>query len=492
MSASTAAMTATARPWPAALVLVGGLTALRLALLPGLQHGLFGDEAQYWTYAVEPAFGYYSKPPLLPWLIGLATWVFGASDWAVRLVAPLGHAAAALFVFALARRLYEGRTALWSAALYATLPGVSFSATIASTDVPLLACWSAALLALARLPDSRGPGWTLALGAAVGLGLLAKYAMGYLLLGLAVYAAVDPAGRAWLRDRRLWAGLGLGLLIWAPNLAWALAHGGATLVHVIENANPDAPPWQPWAGLGFLGAQLGVAGPLVAVALAARLALLPWRPADARERFLLAVSAPVVAVIAVQAFRAGANANWAAVAYPAATILAVAWTRRATAAAGRRLLGAALAVHLVAQAALAGLGLLPPGARPSVVQPLFDEISGWRAFTAEVTRRAEAAGADTVLVDHRYPFAQLWFYSESRLRPPRLRMRLWRDVSNHYELRYPYRPLPGETVLYVTGRATPTMPEGTVRRRETVVTRAPPGASARDYRLLVLSAEGEV
>lgn len=491
MTPAAAATAAAGRPWLAALVLVGVLTALRLALLPGIQHGLFGDEAQYWTYAVEPAFGYYSKPPLLPWLIGLATWIFGISEAAVRLVAPLGHAGTALLVFALAARLYDARTALWSAALYATLPGISFSATIASTDVPLLACWSAALLALARLPDSRGPGWTLALGTALGLGLLAKYAMGYLLLGLAVHAIVDPAGRARLRDRRLWAGLGLGLLIWAPNLAWALAHGGATLVHVVENANPGAPLWQPWEGLGFLGAQLGVAGPLVALALAARLTLLPWWPADARERFLLAFSAPVVGVILVQALRAGANANWAAVAYPAATILAVAWTRQATTAARRRLLGATLAVHLVAQAALAMLALLPPAARPAVVQPLFAEVTGWRTLADEVDRRAAAAGADTVLVDHRYPFAQLWFYSNGHLRPPRLQMRVWRDISNHYELRHPYRPAPGETVLYITDRAAPTTPEGTVRRRETVFTHDPPGAPARRYRFLVLRA-GEV
>jgi hypothetical protein len=27
------------------------------------------DEAQYWTWSLSPAWGYYSKPPFLSWLI---------------------------------------------------------------------------------------------------------------------------------------------------------------------------------------------------------------------------------------------------------------------------------------------------------------------------------------------------------------------------------------------------------------------------------------
>ena len=55
----------------------------------------------------------------------LTTQLFGDSELAVRIAAPLLHFATALVIFALARRLYDARVAAWSAVTYATLPGVS-------------------------------------------------------------------------------------------------------------------------------------------------------------------------------------------------------------------------------------------------------------------------------------------------------------------------------------------------------------------------------
>ena len=60
--------------------------------------------------------------------------------------------------------------------------GLSFSARIISTDVPLLLLWAVALLAYVKLlrgPDYR---WATVLGLALGFGMLAKYAMVYFVL----------------------------------------------------------------------------------------------------------------------------------------------------------------------------------------------------------------------------------------------------------------------------------------------------------------------
>src|SRR5213078_4893458 len=85
-----------------AWILVGGLTVIRLVLIAVHPAGLYPDEAQYWFWAQTPALGYYSKPPLIAWLIALTTGLFGDSEFAVRLSAPLLHAATAAFVFGIA------------------------------------------------------------------------------------------------------------------------------------------------------------------------------------------------------------------------------------------------------------------------------------------------------------------------------------------------------------------------------------------------------
>src|SRR6202030_910590 len=101
------------------------------------------------------------------------------SEFAVRLSAPLLHSLAAGFVYAIAARLYDRRTGFWSALAYVTLPGVSLSAFIVSTDAVLLPCWAVALYAFIRAREPGGARWWLLAGSAAGAGLLAKYAMAY-------------------------------------------------------------------------------------------------------------------------------------------------------------------------------------------------------------------------------------------------------------------------------------------------------------------------
>ena len=158
----------------AILAAVATITAARLIWLAVQSAGLYPDEAQYWFWAQHPAFGYYSKPPLVAWLIALTTAAFGDSEFAIRLSAPLLHAGAAGIVYAIAARLYDRRTGFWSALAYVTLPGVSLSAFIISTDAVLLPCWAAALYGFIRAREPGGGGWWLVAGIAAGTGLLAK------------------------------------------------------------------------------------------------------------------------------------------------------------------------------------------------------------------------------------------------------------------------------------------------------------------------------
>src|SRR5688572_25796648 len=101
-----------ARDVPWTVILLAGLAVLLAYRLVALQLNatdLFFDEAQYWAWSEEPAFGYYSKPPLIAWLIRAASEVCGPGEACVRLPSPLLHTATALAIFALGRRLYDAR-----------------------------------------------------------------------------------------------------------------------------------------------------------------------------------------------------------------------------------------------------------------------------------------------------------------------------------------------------------------------------------------------
>ena len=116
-------------------------------------------------------------------------------------------------------------------------PGVSLSAGIISTDVPLLAAWAAALAFFIALV--RGAGWWAAvgLGVALGVGLNAKYAMAYFLVCLTVYAIAVPSQRRLLADARIWLAIAIGAAFIVPNIMWNLENGFATVSHTADNAN---------------------------------------------------------------------------------------------------------------------------------------------------------------------------------------------------------------------------------------------------------------
>src|SRR5436190_8287489 len=124
-----------------AVAILAALTVVRLIGLKYSTVDLFFDEAQYWAWSREPAFGYFSKPPLLAWTIALAEHICGSSEACIRAPAPIFYFGTSLLVYAVARQLYDAQVAFWSALSAALATGCVFSARIISTDVPLLFFW---------------------------------------------------------------------------------------------------------------------------------------------------------------------------------------------------------------------------------------------------------------------------------------------------------------------------------------------------------------
>ena len=66
------------------LAILAGLLVFRLVALAFNRTDLFFDEAQYWSWSLDPDFGYYSKPPLIAWMIGATTAVCGHGEACIR------------------------------------------------------------------------------------------------------------------------------------------------------------------------------------------------------------------------------------------------------------------------------------------------------------------------------------------------------------------------------------------------------------------------
>lgn len=391
--------------WTFAAVL--GLTLLRLAVLKVSPLDLLPDEAQYWSWSRDFAFGYFSKPPLIAWLIAATTKLAGDLEYGVRLASPLCHALAAFALYGAGVALNDRRLGFWAALTYVTLPGVTFSATLISTDAPLLAAWAVALWAYLRAPQAKSLGWSVVLGLAIGIGFLAKYAMAYFFVAAVLHALWSRDARSFWLSRRGLLAIALSLLCLAPNLVWNATNGWATFGHTAANAawNDTSDTEGGWA---WLASQFGVFGPILMGALLVRLALLRRRPADAVERFLLCFTLTPIVIVLVQAFIARAHANWAAPAYVAGSF----WIARWLLAIGRlRVLAASLVLHLVVGAVFdvyaAGLASAP---LPKALDAPFAFRRGWSGLARDVRNRSlDLPGASIITVD-RKTMAALTYY----------------------------------------------------------------------------------
>ncbi len=404
-----------------ALAIVGAITVVRLVLLAFNRTDLFVDESQYWLWGQHFAFGYYSKPPLIAWVIGGVTWAAGsdAAFW-VRMPGAVFHGVTALILGALGQRVLGGRAGLWVAACYVTLPFVVVGSLTMSTDTIMAPFFAGALYAHARLVGGGRWQWAVMAGALAGMAFLAKYAGVYFLLGVGLGALLMPALRIRWRDAGLML-LAFAVVI-APNILWNMGHGMTTAVHTMDNVG-----WlQGGRGLNFghlltfAGSQFAVFGPVMFAALI-------W--AGVRPRLWVFVW-PVLLLICGQALVRNAYANWAVAAYFAGTVVAVGVLMQRP-----RWLGASLVVNGVVALVVPVLTLMPEVTLGRDA-PVLERYLGRAALSEAVLAASRAAGGVPVVADKRDVLADLFYTG----RDAGIAIYAQRPVgrpANHYEQTYP-------------------------------------------------------
>ncbi len=436
--------------YPAALIACV-ITAVRVVLLAANKTDLFVDEAQYWLWGQELAFGYYSKPPLIGWTIRAFTELGGSdAEFWVRLPAPLLHGATALLLGAIAAPRAGRSAAIWITVTYLTLPMVSFGSLIISTDTIMVPFLALALLAWWRGLDIGGShAWSILAGLALGLAFLAKYAAIYYVLGAGLAAIfLWQARPGWGPALSAAAAF---LLAISPNILWNLANGLSTVEHTLDNADWVRAPGERaqlnLTGLAeFLGAQFFIFGPVLFAALLWLGFRYGKQPAE--RRFLLFLSLPILATVSLQALLSEAYANWAAAAYLAATLLVVPWLLqgRASWLRGNLVLNGSVALLLPLLTVFGtGLRLGPEG------DLLLARYLGRSEMSQTILDIAAREGVDVVVADDRDVVADLFYFNRGGPIAVYARPETGRP-SNHYVLKH---SLPEEVtgpILYVRKR----------------------------------------
>ncbi len=438
-------------------IIIGSLTLLRLVVLFVTPLNLGPDEAQYWSWSKDLAFGYFSKPPVIAWLIASTTSLFGDSEAVIRMSSPLIHAATSFVLFILAKDLYNNKTAFWTALTFATLPAVFFSSSLITTDMPLLFFWSVALLSFHRTLQLKDLKWAALTGLMIGLGFMSKYAMIYFVLCAAIYLASTRSTWWFFRSKQALVMLALMTLVLIPNILWNVSSGFATFTHTAANANWQGDMFNFDKMFDFIGGQFGVFGPILFLALVwgAIDTIRKWKTLDAAERgshrFLLTFCLPILIIAITQSFLSRANANWAASAYAAATVFTVAWVLRQKL---RWLVPTSIAVHTALGLFLYTLITIPGTIEATGMSNSFKRVRAWDQIGQHVLTTSTEGAFTSIMADDRLITAELLYYVRARFDD----VVYWdADLhkTHHYELSIPIRPSAGQKVLFVSKAGDP-------------------------------------
>jgi len=282
---------------------------------------LFGDEAQYWIWSQNLDFGYYSKPPLLAWVIGGFSFLFGNSFEAIKIIPVSAYVLSSAVVYSIAQELYNNKKlALISGATFYLLPAVSVSSFLISTDVILILFWSLSLLFLIKVRKNPKIINFFLLGIFLGLSFLAKYAAIYFLLSLVVLIFLDEKIKK-IFFNKFWYFvffLGTSFIILLPNIVWNIKNNWATFSHTSDNASLDKISFSFLRGGEFILSQGVMIGPLLFVFFLTGLKKIK---SSFDTKFLLSFSLPILLIVFGESVLVRANANWAAVALVSLSIL---------------------------------------------------------------------------------------------------------------------------------------------------------------------------
>lgn len=428
------------------------LVAIRITILLFATPNLGPDETQYWFWAQTPDFGYFSKPPLIAWIIALSTSLFGNDPWAVRLPAVLCHAVVAGFLFALTTRKFGDQAGFYVGIGWLTLPGVTLSSTLIATDAPMLACWSAGLYYFFKIVDEKSPRPALdvwALGLAIGAGMLAKYAMIYFVIGASLCILTVPSMRKFIPH--LLGAFATALVVFSPNIIWNMQHDFSTLNHTSANANWSGRLFDVAALGDFLVGQFGVAGPVMILLIASALFCVVRETEPLQNRqlkpFIFFIAPPLI-VITIQAFISRAHANWAAAAYPAALIIASVWFLTQN---RRKWLRASIGLHLTAFIIFAGVIVNPAFADKIGFAGTLKRLRGWEAHGSAISEIAREHGIHNIMADDREILGGLTYYVGGTNQFFALNSN--HKIDHHFEAFHSFEKVADKPILFITTHA---------------------------------------
>lgn len=274
------------------------------------------DEAYYWEWSRRLEAGYYSKGPVIAYLIRAGTLLFGETPLGVRFFAPVLSLLTSLLIYRMGSLLYDEETGIYASALFQIIPLFAAFGILMTIDAPFVFFWALGMVLFARALALRSLAeWMLA-GIAIGLGVLTKFTMVFFYVSALLLMLASREERPELATPRPYLAFITSLLPLAPLVLWNMDNGFVTFRHNLAHAQlGEGLRFTPGYLAQFIGSQAGVVSPLLfALLLYSAFAL------RREDRFSFWFFCPTFIFFLLKSALGKVQANWAMAAYVSALL----------------------------------------------------------------------------------------------------------------------------------------------------------------------------
>ncbi|MBP9838771.1 MAG: glycosyltransferase family 39 protein, partial [Proteobacteria bacterium] len=291
------------------------LGSIQFLILQNNPFDLSPDETHYWEWSKRLDLSYYSKGPLIAYLIRIGTAIFGDTELGVRFPSFVLHQIFLICFYLFARRLYSPGIAV--SVWFAVRAMLIFSqmGMLMTTDAPAALSWLLALMAIYEvIVEKRKDAW-IYFSLAVGVGILAKYTVASLYLSVLLIFIFDSRQRKLFFSWQFVFSLFLLLFIVSPVFIWNYQHNWVNFSHnsghlVKAGEIRFAPKYFFQLILGQLGLVSPVFFYLILLSTIKASKIWVYKVRDERLEIFLISFLPLFVLLLLLSFTKSIYANW--------------------------------------------------------------------------------------------------------------------------------------------------------------------------------------
>ena len=277
----------------------------------------YSDENYYWLWSKKLDFSYFDHPPVIAYLIKLTTF-FSNQPIFVRLSAPILVAGSAYFLYLLAKKIFDEKSAVYTFYIFISSFLVIAASTLITPDIPLMFFTSLLLYSAYVYLEEDNKKYALLAGFAAGAAILSKYPGILIIFTLIVYMIIYK--REAFKDKYLYFAVVIALLVFSPVLYWNIQNDFISFTFQLHHGIAEEKIFNPKSFFNFLGVQLVLFHPFYLLPLLYFIVRDNNRFTQKKVYLLL----PFLFVLGFFSYFAAfkhANAQWAGIAYLSAAVL---------------------------------------------------------------------------------------------------------------------------------------------------------------------------